>query len=275
MPNPANITQPITLVSFGRSGTSLIYNILSAHPDVDGCGETQPLIFGPWEGARRVGGVIRPDATLPKGTPHDTRCARAVQAVFLSMFPSNLPRWVHKPINVPFTVNERQRKFPKRFERHAAHYWHVLGHSFPRGQVITVLRHPYDVVLSAKRYWDNPVESIWRSIVCMAQILDHPDTPVTLALRHKTLVEDPEPEIARLLDHVDLSHHPACFAAADKVYVPERGKGRQPKAKMTDHTARAFSHRAEWHQLDKSSFTDEDHEILIRMWAKYGETLSF
>lgn len=275
MPNVDNITSPITLVSFGRSGTSLIFNVLRAHPDVDACGETQPLIFGTWEGARRVGGVIRPDKTLPEGADHDLRCARAVRSVFLTTFPSDAPRWCHKPINVPFTIAEGQRVPPDRFAPHVPKYWHTLASSFPDGQVITVLRHPYDVALSAWRYWNNPLPKIWRSIVCMAQLLLHDDAPVGLALRHRAFVETPEEEITRLLDHVGLSHHPACFEAAKKVYVPKMGTSERDKADMKGHTARGFSHRAAWDKLDMRTFTDEDRQILVDMWAKYGETLSF
>ncbi|MEM8869556.1 MAG: sulfotransferase [Pseudomonadota bacterium] len=276
MPNTDNITRPFTLVSFGRSGTSLVHNILAAHPDVEGCGETQPLIFGTWEGTRRVGGVVRMDQSLPAGTAHETRCAKSVRAVFLSMFPDDgTKHWVHKPINVPFTINQQQRRFPKRFDAHAKDYWKVIGGAFPDGKVITVLRHPYDVALSATRYWENPIDRIWRSIVNMAQILSQDSAPVSLALRHHVLATDPTPEISRLLDHLGLDHHPACFEAAEKVYVSKPGSGRRPKSEMTDHTRRAFSHRAEWDQLDMSSFTDQDRQILINMWAKYGEPLNF
>ena len=276
MPNEDNILRPITLVSYGRSGTSLVHNILAAHPDIEGCGETMPLIFGTWEGSKRVRNVIRPDQTLPEGVSHNVRSGKAVRAVFQAMFPNrDTPHWVHKPINVPFTVTQRDRQSEERFEEQAEAYWTTMRHSWPDGTASTVRRQPDEVARSAVRYWGFPTERIWRSIVNMAQILNHETSPVTLALRHSVLASEPEPEIARLLDHLGLSHDPACFAAAEKVYVPKRGEGRRPKAEMTDHVQRAFSHRDQWDQLDMSSVTDRDREILTQMWARFGEPLNF
>ena len=58
MPNEDNILRPITLVSYGRSGTSLVHNILAAHPDIEGCGETMPLIFAETERLLKPGGIV-------------------------------------------------------------------------------------------------------------------------------------------------------------------------------------------------------------------------
>ena len=276
MPNADNITRPITLVSYGRSGTSLVHRVLGSHPDVDACGETQPLIFGTWEATSRVRNVIRRDIHLPQGVDFDERCAKAVRAVFLGHFDApGKPRWAHKPINLPYTFERRQKDNPRKMDRALDTYWPIMTACFPQATNITVLRHPYDVALSAQAYWGHPIERIWRHVVRMAQVIDHPDSPIRFAVSHARMSQEPEPEIARLLDHVGLSHDPACFAAATKVYVSAKGAGAKPKAQMTDHVERAFSHRDRWSELDRSSFTDADHEVLTRMWARFDETLTF
>lgn len=275
MPNPGNIARPITLISYGRSGTSLAFNILAAHEDVDGCGETMPLLFGTWEGAQRLKGVVRSDGEPGPETDHRARCGKAVRAAFLSFFESPAPDWVHKPINVPWTIPNPVRNDPARFEQAAADYWQTMAFSFPQSRNLTILRHPYDVVLSARAYWKYPLDHIWRSIVNMAQIVNHADSDISFAISHQRLVTEPEVEIRRLLAHVGLSEDPACFAAAEKVYVPKKGAGRRPKAKMADHVARAFSHRERWDSIDMSGFTDADREIIAAMWARFGEELTF
>lgn len=276
MPNPDNITSPVTLVSYGRSGTSLVHRVLGAHPEVDACGETQPLIFGTWEATSRVRHVIRRDTHLPGGVDFDARCAKAVRAVFLAHFDApEKPRWAHKPINLPYTFDRRQKDNPRKMARALDSYWPIMNACFPDAANITVLRHPYDVALSAQAYWGHPIERIWRHIVRMAAVIDHADSPIRFAVSHARMSQEPEAEIARLLDHVGLSHDPACFAASDMVYVGKRGAGAKPKAKMTDHVARAFSHKDRWSELDRSSFTDADHEVLTAMWARFGETLTF
>lgn len=276
MPNTDNITRPITLVSFGRSGTSLAFNIMGAHPEVDACGETAPLLFGTWRAAERENNVIRPDPELGQGGDHDLRCGKAVRGAFLGMFGGDeRPRWLHKPINVPYPISVRERRDPGRFEAACVWYWRALKTSFPDGRNITILRHPYDVVLSAAEFWGNPVERIWRNLVCMAKIIDHADSDIRFAISHRRFVEDPEPEVRRLLNEVGLSEHPDCFAAVDRVYVARRGEHRQPKQKMAEHVGRGFSRRDAWAKLDMSSFTDADREALAAMWARFGETLEF
>lgn len=272
MPDAGNIDAPISLVSMGRSGTSLVSNILRAHPDVQFCGETSPLLFGTWEGAQRTRGHIPPHAAT---ISHDARAAGAVQAAFLASFDApGTPHWFQKPINVPWSIPDHLRDDPAMHARIGAGYWRAMAACFPRGQVITILRHPYDVLISAIGYWDNPASRIWRNMVVMARILTHPDSPVTLALRHAAFVDDPASEISRLLDHLGLGHHPACYRAPDLVYVPAPGRTRRPRAEEPQVLARNFAHRDRWADLDLSFATPDDRTALSALWAHFGHELA-
>ncbi|WP_112320402.1 sulfotransferase [Oceanibium sediminis] len=276
MPNASNIKRPMTFISYGRSGTSLAFNILAAHPDVDGCGETAQMLHGVWDGSQRLKGVVRPDRELGPDVDHRERSGKAVRAAFLSFFDNpDKPHWVHKPINVPQTIRPQQQAKPHGMRRAGENYWDAMRYSFPDSTNMTILRHPYDVLLSAIAYWGFTVEHIWRQLVNMAILIDHEQSDITFALSHQRLVEDPDTEIRRLLDHVGLEEHPACFEAAGRVYVPRKGAGHQAKESMTDHTARAFSHKAKWDELDTSSFTRVEKDIIAKMWARFGEELTF
>ncbi len=244
------------------------------HPDVTACGETRPMIFGVWQSMERVRGVIRPDPVLGGKDAHDARCAKAVRAVFEATFPDEgQPRWFHKPINTPTEFRQHMRGLST--QEKGDWYWTVLHNCFPRGQNLTILRHPYDVVLSSVDYWKADPLGAWEGIVGMAELILHQKSDVEFALSHRRLVEDPQPEIARLLTHVGLSHHPRCFNATEKVYVPQRDTNRVPREQMQDHVSRGFSRRDEWHKLDTSKFKDSDRETLVRMWARFGEPLEF
>jgi len=274
MPNPDNSDSPITLLSYGRSGTSLTMSIMRAHPDVLACGETGQMIFGVWQAMERVRGVIRPDPVLGGTEAHDARCGKAVRAVFEATFPDEgQPRWFQKPINTSATF--RQAMSGRSAQKKGDWYWNVLNTCFPNGQTLTILRHPYDVVLSSAEYWKADPAGSWEAIVGMAELILHERSTIDFALSHRRLVEEPQAEIARLLTHVGLSHHPRCFKATEKVYVPERKVNRVPKDQMQDHVARGFSRRDEWHKLDTAKFKDSDRETLVRMWARFGETLEF
>lgn len=275
MPDRQNIDAPITLVAHGRSGTSAIMQILGAHPDVEVCGETQALLSGVWHSAERLKGIVRPDQTLGEDADHAERCALAVRAAFLSMFPpTGSPRWMHKPIGIPWVFDApgmRERPFPQR----SAWYWDALARTFPRGTVLTVLRHPYDVVLSAEAYWGTPHAQTWRGLVRMARLLTHRDAPVGFAVSFRRLAADPAAEIARLLDHLALSPDAACFAAAGTVFVPDPGSRAAAKADLPGRVADGFGRRADWHRIDRSGFTDADRDALVRLFAAWDEPLDF
>ena len=274
MPNPDNSDSPITLLSYGRSGTSLTMSIMRGHPDVLACGETGPMIFGIWQTMERVRGVIRPDPELGGKEAHDARCAKAVRAVFEATFPDEgQPHWFHKPINTSAIFRQSMQRWST--QRQGDWYWNVLNSCFPRGRTLTILRHPYDVVLSSAEYLKADPQGAWEGIVGMAELILHDKSTVDFALSHRRLVEDPEPEITRLLTHLRLSHHPRCYKATERVYVPERNLNRVPKEDMQDHVRRGFSRRDEWHKLDTSKFTDRDRETLVKMWARFGEPLEF
>ena len=275
MPGAANIESPITLIANGRSGTSLVMHVLGDRADVDACGETQQLLCGTWFAAERAKGLIRPDQTLDDGAAFGDRCAAVVRAAFLAMFPdTGAPLWMHKPIGVPWVFGLPQMRQMPPGER-LAWYWNVLKTSFPASRNITVLRHPYDVVLSAEQYWGANHAGAWRSIVTMAQIIDHPASDIRFAASHARLVTEPEAEVARLLDHLGLDPDPASLDATGKVFVPQMGRNRVPKEKLPDQVGRGFSRRDDWHRIDMSAFTDAQREVLVRMWARFGEVLEF
>ncbi len=273
VPDPSNVTSPITLVGYGRSGTSLIMHVLGDHPNVEICGETQSLIAGTWHAAERLKGIVRPDQTLADGADHRDRCAAAVRAAFLAMFPPNgRPRWMHKPIGIPWVFHtEKFSSLP--FQDRCAWYWDVFGRCFPDAKVLTILRHPYDVVLSAERYWGTPHDRSWRGIVSMARLLDHADSRVDHAVSFAEMASDPEAEITRLLTFAELPDHAAPFAAAQAVYVPQMGQNRVPKARLTDLVGRRFSHRARWRDIDQATFTQDDRDIMSAMWQRFGFSL--
>ncbi len=273
MPNLDNINDPITMIAHGRSGTSLCMSILRAHPDVTTVGETASMLFGAFHSMERVGGTIRPDPELGGREAHNARCGKAVRAMYLASFPDDSPRWMQKPINVPFITHVLPGM--RRFRQKADWYWNALHTTFPGSTNVTILRHPYDVVLSAAEYWKVPQLRAWKGIVNMARILNHPASNVDFAVVHARLVDDSKTEVARFLDHLNLSHHPKCFAATDKVYVPQRKTNRVPKSDMPEHVVRGFSRRDSWSRLQMSDFRNREREVIAAMWARFGETLEF
>lgn len=262
------------MIAHGRSGTSLFMNILRSHRDVVAVGETAPLLFGSYNAMERVRGTIRADPELGGAEAHDARCGKAVRAMYLASFADDgAKRWTQKPINVPYTFNLMPGV--RQFRHKAAWYWKALGTTFPESTNLTILRHPYDVVLSSAEYWGMPQRRAWDGIVQMARILNHPASDVQFAVSHARLVTEPETEVARLLNFLDLSPDPHCLKAVDRVYVPRRRETRIPKSEMEDHVARGFSRKDSWSQLELGHVRNRDRDILVALWARFGETLTF
>ena len=174
MPNAANVDRPITIVSYGRSGTSLLSGLLSAHPKADFVGETAPMVSLTWLAAERSIGIVRRNLHHPREVvvPDNESCASAVQGAFLKLFPSDAPFWIQKPIGIPPTF----WLMPETIEEKARWYWNVFKQSFSQGKYLTILRDPFEVTISAHNYWKFLIPIIVDQLAEMATIITHRDS---------------------------------------------------------------------------------------------------
>lgn len=274
MPNVHNINAPITLVANGRSGTSLIQSIFSNHPSFDICGENSAQIFGVWHSTERMKGIVRPDHQLGPQANFNLRCGKAVRAAVLETFRKpGKKHWMQKPIGVPWVWGVLGQQGLSEDER-IEWYWNVLAHTFPEGVNITVLRHPFDVVLSAESYWGISHKQAWASIVKMARILGHPAAKVTHAISYEKLVEEPLSETTRLFEAINRPFSSKTLQAFENIWVPEMGT---PKTKLEaahPRTIAGFTRQKEWGLLNKTDFPQEERTIICEMWQRYGSDLS-
>ncbi len=274
MPNIRNINAPITLIANGRSGTSLVQSIFNNHPVFDTCGENAAQIFGTWHATERLKGLVRPDHALGRDIDFRLRCGKAVRAVVLETFRRpGKKHWMQKPIGVPWVWWALGKQGLSEEER-IKWYWQVLEYSFPEGQNITVLRHPYDVVLSAEKYWGISLEKAWASIVRMARILGHDSANITHAVSYDQLVQEPLGETERLFSAIDRPFSIKTLQAFERIWVPEMNT--RDTALQPDHPrfVARFSRQAEWGRLQGVDFPLEEREVIIAMWRRYGVGLS-
>lgn len=274
MPNIHNISAPVTLIANGRSGTSLIQSIFKNHPAFDICGENAALIFGVWHSTERLEGLVRPDNSLGPGADFKLRCGKAVRAATLETFRRpGKKHWMQKPIGVPWVWWALDRQGMTEAER-IEWYWQVLKYSFPEGENITVLRHPYDVVLSAEKYWKITFRQAWSSIVKMARILGHPSARISHAVSYDMLVQEPLAETERLFEAINRPFSTKTLLAFEKLWVPDMDT-RQTEMKATHPRKLAqFSRQSDWGQLRNESFTQEERDVICAMWQRYGVELT-
>ena len=266
------IKSPITLISHGRSGTSLLQNIFDAHPDISVAGETADLIFSTWYSLWRAKGIIPGLIENGQVVPWKKRAARGVRAVFDEIFNLETQYWMQKPIGQPF-VSNYLRKQGSTLDEWFELYWSILDDVFPTGKYITILRHPCDVVLSAQGYWNREESQIWGGIATMARCILHKSSKISYAVNFDALVEQPELSLKNLFSHLEIVYTPEVLQALNYIYVPNKDGWKQDKSAFDSKVKKNFSRRDEWDKLDLSIPDSDDLAVIEKLWNHFGYSI--
>ena len=264
MPNHHNADAPITLISAGRSGTSLCAQLFAHHPDCVAVGETANVIFGAWNAVRTSTPYVLPQFEDGRPMPDDERAARAVRQTFVTCFPDERAHWMQKPIGIP--------KAMQAFDDPAgddaiAQYWRVLRTTFPRGRFFTILRHPCDAVLSGRAHWGMDEHRLWTALGWMARYLTDAASPVRYAVQYDRLVRDPAGATRELFAAVDMPYQDGVLEAFDTTYVPTPGRERP--------SASGYSRRADWHDLNPQMLERRHRDAITRLFERFGVELEW
>ncbi|MDE2516752.1 MAG: sulfotransferase [Rhodospirillales bacterium] len=202
--------QPIFILGFPRSGTTLVEQTLSAHPAIE-AGDELPIIGdlavllprllgAPMEYPEALAELWMGDQREALDTLRDLYLQRARQAGLMQ----SGARWFtdKMPLN----------------ETHLG----LIALLFPASPLIHVLRHPLDVVLSV---YSNllthgfdcafDLESAARHYALIADLLAQYRANMALRylpLRYEALIADQEAEVRRMLAFIGLDFDPACLA---------------------------------------------------------------
>jgi Tfp pilus assembly protein PilF len=186
--------RPIFIVGMPRSGSTLVEQILSSHPQVQGEGEARHL-------PSIVSGMISPRGrTYPEWmlTASDADCA-ALGWRYLDLLPAGQPG--------------RTRTTDKRLENfeHAG----LISAILPNAKIVHCRRDPRDQLFSCwsllfanAQEWAYDIDELGRYHRAYATLMDHwrrvLAPGVMLDLRYEDLVADPEAGARHLLDHCGL-----------------------------------------------------------------------
>lgn len=205
-----DVAQPVFIVGFPRSGTTLVEQSLSAHPQIEAGDELpfitdltyiMPRLLGSplaypealaelWMGDQREGLDDLRDAYLARA--RKAGLLREGGAFFTDKMPLN--------------------------EMHLG----LISLLFPRAPIIHVVRHPLDVVLSVYSnflthgyFCAANLESIATHYVLMADLLAHYQETLSMrymSVRYEDIVDDQEAQIRRLLSFIGVEFDPHCLA---------------------------------------------------------------
>lgn len=210
LPTSGNQSElPVFVVGMPRSGSTLIEQIIAAHPDGAGAGEviTMMAIADRLNAKRSVPGqtfLTETDALTPDRLAADSEA-------YLSMARLSASK-----------VGDREgalRLVDKQLDNYQV--LPLIQLLFPRARVIHTVRDPRDVCVSCYfQMFLGPLgytynlDHLARYYADHNRIMEHLkrelDLPI-LEVRYEDLVADPEPGIRRVLDHIGLPFHPDCL----------------------------------------------------------------
>ncbi|MGB0659658.1 MAG: hypothetical protein ACPGNV_05705 [Mangrovicoccus sp.] len=245
MPNPSNIKSPISLVAYGRSGTSLLFKAFQQCGNIDCLGETANLVFTSWRALEHIEGLTRYRGFNEGHYQKDA--GRLVRNAFSSVFPSEHELWMHKPIGTPKVLWE----FPQnKIDEFVDWYWMAFNNSFPESRTFAVIREPRDVFLSARGYWDFPKDQIWKTQWIMYKILAHPEAKLRNIVFYEELVQEPEKIMRGLMKDLDLPFSEDMLAAFGNLHVPESKDAAKADQVLDQKKSKGFSRQDQWAEIE-------------------------
>jgi hypothetical protein len=265
MPNSENIRAPISLIGYGRSGTSVLFRAFAAHPGVDAVGESANLIFTTWRALEQISGITRYGNIDAKDYAEDA--AGLVRNAFLNIFPSDKPYWMQKPIGIPRVHREFKVTESEEF---VEWYWKVFTNSFPNSKNFSVVRHPKDVFLSARRYWKFPAEGIWRTLSLMYRIISYRTENFRIVVRHADLNSRPAEVVRAIAEAVELPYDESMLQAFETLHVPVPGTVFGSREQLLERRSGGFSHKDEWDAVPDDPAAEETMDLYRQLLSRFS-----
>lgn len=238
--------QPIFILGFPRSGTTLVEQTLSAHPAV-AAGDELPLVGD-------LAGMVPRVLSSPLGYPEALADLwMGDEADGLETLRDHYLRRV-RGMGI---LGPGQAWFT---DKMPLNEWHLglIGMVFPASPLILLVRHPADVVLSVFGnelthgfHCAFSLEGAATHLALASELVAHYRASLALRLlpvRYEDLVDDQEATVRRMLDFVGLPFDPACLApqenrryartasyaqVTEKLYDRSRGRWRAYREQLT------------------------------------------
>jgi tetratricopeptide (TPR) repeat protein len=232
--------QPIFIIGFPRSGTTLAEQALSSHPRIS-AGDELPFVNELSDIIPRLFGspLSYPEALAEFWMGDNRRGPETLRDAYLQK--AEL-RGVIKPGSTYFTD-----KMPLN-EMHLG----LISLIFPRSPLIHVLRHPLDVVLSVYShhlthgyFCAYALETIARHYVLVMDLVCHYRAQMALRylpVRYEDMVADMSGSVRRMLDFIGESFDERCVNFHDNRRLPQTPSYAQVTQKLYDRSQFRYRH---------------------------------
>lgn len=221
MPNKRNIEAPINLHGLGRSGTTLLQNLIGESPDIQTCNETAGLIYCAW----RAGEAALLSSDTSRALVAEVLPRHLVHLSLMSSMPSRKPRWSQKIGGLPnqvawnnITTDDRdyaRGPFPFPY----SWYWRVVREAFPSSYDVLILRNYKDVIVSRALFsrWD--AQSMAETVAVYFNLLAHPAAKIDHCIFFDDLVAEPERTSTFLFEKLGVAMPSTAARAFDEYCV--------------------------------------------------------
>jgi tetratricopeptide (TPR) repeat protein len=248
--------QPIFIMGFPRSGTTLVEQALSAHPRIS-AGDELPFIGELSDAIPRLFGspLSYPEALAELWMGDNRRGPETLRDAYLQK--AEL-RGVVKPGSTCLTD-----KMPLN-EMHIG----LISLIFPRSPLIHILRHPLDVVLSVYShhlthgyFCAYALETIAQHYALVMDLVHHYRSQMALRylpVRYEDMIEDMSGSVRRMLDFVGESFDERCVNFQDNRSPPHTPSYAQVTKKLNDRSRFHYRHYRK-HLVPEASRADYPH----------------
>lgn len=232
--------QPVFVLGFPRSGTTLAEQALSGHPRIS-AGDELPFINELSDTIPRLFGspLSYPEALAEFWMGDNRRGPETLRDAYLQK--AELRGFI-KPGSTHFTD-----KMPLN-EMHLG----LISLIFPRSPLIHILRHPLDVVLSVYSHHLThgyfcafALETIARHYVLVMDLVHHYRAQIAmryLPVRYEDMVEDMSGSVRRMLDFIGESFDERCVNFQDNRRLPHTPSYAQVTEKLYDRSRFRYRH---------------------------------
>lgn len=216
---------PVFVVGMPRAGSTLVQEILAAHSAIERTGELHDLNL--------MVNRMRGEAQRERASHYPALLATLPSARFCAMGEEYLE----------FTRPRRKTGKPFFVDKHPENFVHagLIRLVLPQAKIIDARRNPLDCCFSVFRNyfpsappWSHDLEEIGRYYAAYVELMAHWDAVMPNRVHrviYEDLVADPEREVRRLLDYLELPFEESCLRFYEKEQAIETtsvDQARQP-----------------------------------------------
>jgi Flp pilus assembly protein TadD len=236
----AHVPQPIFILGFPRSGTTLVEQTLSAHPHI-AAGDELPVIH---ELSRIMSRVLGSPLTYPEALAElwmgDQREGlNTLRDIYL------------QKVRQLGVLRQGATRFTDKMPLNETHLG-LIALLFPEAPLLHVLRHPLDIMVSAFSnhfthgfHCATALETAARHYARVAELVAHYRAEMPLryrAIRYEDIVAQQEATVAAMLDFVGEDFDPACLTFHRNSRYARTASYAQVTEPLYDHSVGRWRH---------------------------------